>query len=158
MAADARYGITTAIVAACYHRLQVSASGTSPTVDELEDMIDRAAAEATRIIQRRIAGWAPASASETSTAYLIGSEYVRAWSAYSLGLSRFGANDQVTTYRDDALRYKADLVEDLAALADSTPSSQGAMGRFSTGSTYTRSTADREAMSDAGRYFDEEGL
>lgn len=158
MSADARYSVTTSIVAACFHRLQVSASGTSPTTSELEDMIDRAAAEATRIIQRRLPGWAPASASETSPAYLIGSEYVRAWSAYSLGLARYGANDQVTTYRDDALRFKADLIDDLAALADQTPSQQGRMGRFSMGSTYTRSTADSDAMSDAERYFDKQGL
>lgn len=158
MSADARYGITTAIVTACYHRVQVSASGTSPTTSELEDMIDRASSEATRIIQRRIPGWSPASASETSPAYLIGAEYVRAWSAYSLGLSRFGSNDQVTAYREDALRFKTDLVDDLAALADQTPSSQGRMGRFSMGSTYSRSSADTEALSDAGRYFDKEGL
>lgn len=158
MAATATYGVTTAIVAACFHRVQISASGTSPTTSELEDMITRAANEATRIIQRRIAGWNPAEASETSPAYLIGAEYVRAWSAYSLGLARYGANEQVTQYREDALRLKSDLVEDLAALADQTPSGQGRMGRFSMGSTYTRSESDREAQTDADRFFDETGL
>jgi len=57
-----------------------------------------------------------------------------------------GREIRENTCRDDALRYKADLIEDLAALADSTPSSHGSMGRFSTGWTDTRSTADREAM------------
>ena len=55
MAADSRYGITAAIVGACYHRIQINGSS-SPTTSEVEDMIDRAAAEASRIIQRRIAG------------------------------------------------------------------------------------------------------
>ena len=157
MAAYSRYVITAAIVGACYHRIQIDGSS-SPTTSEVEDMIDRAAAEASRIIQRRIAGWAPASASETSTAYLVGAEYVRAWAAYSAGLARYGTTDQVMAYRDDALRYKADLIEDLAALADQTPHDQGDAGRFPMGSTYTPSTADNQARTLGDRLFDEPGL
>ena len=157
MAADATYSV---VVDDIWSRLKgILISATSkPTETQVTGLIEDAAEEATRLINRLISGWDPASANEDSLAYTYGARYTRAWACYEVAKSKYGINDRTRSFREDAEAVAVKMESDLAVFGSQMPTAQGNQARFSTSSTYTRSEADTDSLSPGRKFFDTSGL